>query len=103
MILREFAGTNQGPNKFAQAGFPIAALREDGFQLLRFVIGWWSAERSEVKLFEDVLVGCAGFEQLREAAVRAAEAINIGSAGENVQSLAEIRLVVALRNSATIG
>ena len=37
MILREFAGANQGPDEFAQPGFAIAALRQNGFEFLQLV------------------------------------------------------------------
>ena len=39
MILREFAGADQGPDEFAQPGFAIAALRQDGFQFLQLIGG----------------------------------------------------------------
>src|SRR6185503_9162178 len=93
MILREFAGANQGPDKFAKPGFPIATLRENGFQFLYFISGGLAAERGEVKLAENLLVGCTGFEQLRQAAIRSSEAVYIGRSSQDVHRLAEVGLV----------
>src|SRR6266581_2943210 len=59
MILREFAGTNQGPDKFAQPGFAIPALRQNGFQFLYFIARGRTAERREVELSENLFIGRA--------------------------------------------
>src|SRR5690348_6150920 len=44
MILRKFAGANQGPDEFTQSGLAVAALRQNSFQLLHLVGSWGPAE-----------------------------------------------------------
>src|SRR5205085_9372268 len=103
MILREFTGANQGPDKFMQPVLAISALRQNGFQLLHFIAGGRTAERGKVELSENLLIGCARFQQLRQTAVGPAEAVHVGRSGQHVHRLAEVRLVVPLRNGAAIG
>src|SRR5690242_1465512 len=53
MILREFAGADQGPDKFAQPGFAVPALSQDGLELPQFLAGGLTAERGQVELGEN--------------------------------------------------
>jgi hypothetical protein len=103
MILREFTRTNQGPYKFAQPGFAIPALRQNSFQLLHFIAGGRTAERGEVELAENLLIGCARLQQLPQTAIGLAEPVNIGRSSEHVHGLAEVGLVIPFRNRTAIG
>src|SRR5580765_4048636 len=103
MILREFTRANQGPDKLAQPGFAVPALRQNGLKLLYFFDGGRAGERGEIELAENLLIGCARLQQLCQAAIGLAEPVYIGRSSEHVHRLAEVRFVVPFRNRAAVG
>src|SRR4051794_16748895 len=70
MILREFAGADQSPDKFAQSGLAVSLLGQNAFQLAHLGIQRRSAESSQIELFKDLFIACTRFQQLCKAAVR---------------------------------
>src|SRR5690348_15048189 len=88
MILRELTGTSQSPDKLAKSGFPIAAPGQNGFELFDLIRRRWTRQRGEVEFHEDLLIGGARMQQPCQAAIRPAQAVRIGGAGEHVQRLA---------------
>ena len=62
MILCEFAGADQGPDKFPQTGLALAAFRQDFLQLLDLIARGKTSQRGQIEFLKDLGIGRSRFQ-----------------------------------------
>jgi hypothetical protein len=103
VVLREFSGTEDGPEEVLPGFVSVGLGRQGREELLALGGVRGAAEGGEIEVVQDGLVRGLGGQQLLQAAFGGGELFIVDGPGEHVEGLAEVGLAGALGNGETVG